>query len=624
MAMASSALARQRARRLEFWLAISSSASRRGLMLKRLPAALVLAVAAASGAEAQVTHAFTNARIIPISGPVIEKGTLVVRDGKIVSVGSGGAPAGAETHDLAGKTLMPGLVDTHSHIASPAGADSSAPIQPDVRVLDSVNVQSSGIRRAQAGGITTVNIMPGSGHLLSGQTLYLKLRRHDHRRLDDRARRRPYRGRVEDGQRHKLHPHARRAVPRHARQVGVARARAVRQGAGVPEPSFARPATMRARCRRAISGMEALVEVLDGTRTVHFHTHRHDDIVTVLRLAQEFGFKPVLQHVSEGWKVADEIARAGVPASIIMIDAPGGKLETVDVAFKTGGVLEKAGVNVGFHTDDYITDSRLFLRSAGVAVRAGMSARQGALRHDDGRRADAGARQPHRHARGRQGRGLHRPFGRSAERVHARGADVGRRGRKCSTEPTPPTARSRQAATACCATRRCTSMVKERISDACSAECRACRCSLGVGGCRVLGAVLRAGLARRSLGVGGCLVLAAAPAFAQVAVRGETVYTMAGAPIKDGIVLVGKDGKIERVGPASGVNVPSGYRTLQREGGDAGAGRRALGRRARRVSESAARPDAARHLRGRSSRNCAPPTPTTRARHWWSGFASTV
>ena len=146
-------------------------------MLRVTLTALAITVVACSGAEAQATHAFTNARIVPISGPVIEKGTLVVRDGKIVSVGSGGAPAGAETHDLAGKTVMPGLVDTHSHIASPSGGDASAPIQPDVRVLDSVNVQSSGIRRAQAGGITTANIMPGSGHLLSGQTLYLKMRK---------------------------------------------------------------------------------------------------------------------------------------------------------------------------------------------------------------------------------------------------------------------------------------------------------------------------------------------------------------------------------------------------------------------------------------------------------------
>jgi len=120
-------------------------------------------------------------------------------------------------------------------------------------------------------------------------------------------------------------------------------------------------------------GMEALSEVLDGTRTVHFHTHRHDDILTALRLGKEFGFTPVLQHVSEGWKVADEIAAAGAPASVIVIDAPGGKLEAVDMSFTTAGVLRKAGALTGFHTDDYVTDSRFFLRSAGLAVRAGMS-----------------------------------------------------------------------------------------------------------------------------------------------------------------------------------------------------------------------------------------------------------
>jgi imidazolonepropionase-like amidohydrolase len=119
--------------------------------------------------------------------------------------------------------------------------------------------------------------------------------------------------------------------------------------------------------------MEALVEVLDGRRTIHFHTHRHDDIMSVLRLKKEFGFKVVLQHVSEAWKVADEIAAAGVPSSIIFIDSPGGKLETMDISFINGAALEKVGALVGFHTDDYITDSRLFLRSAGLAVRAGMS-----------------------------------------------------------------------------------------------------------------------------------------------------------------------------------------------------------------------------------------------------------
>jgi imidazolonepropionase-like amidohydrolase len=112
---------------------------------------------------------------------------------------------------------------------------------------------------------------------------------------------------------------------------------------------------------------------------VHHHTHRADDIMTVLRLQKEFGFRVVLHHVSEAWKVADEIAAAKVPCSVIVIDSPGGKLEAAEMSWGTGGVLEKAGVKVAFHTDDWITDSRLFLRSAALAVRAGMT-RAGALR----------------------------------------------------------------------------------------------------------------------------------------------------------------------------------------------------------------------------------------------------
>ena len=124
--------------------------------------------------------------------------------------------------------------------------------------------------------------------------------------------------------------------------------------------------------------MEPLVEVLNGKRIVHFHTHKYNDILTVIRLSKEFGFKPVLHHLSEGWMVAEEIAKAGLYCSIITIDAPGGKLEATNLSFKTGVVLEKAGVQVGFHTDDGITDSRLFLRSAALNVREGMS-RQKAL-----------------------------------------------------------------------------------------------------------------------------------------------------------------------------------------------------------------------------------------------------
>jgi imidazolonepropionase-like amidohydrolase len=125
-------------------------------------------------------------------------------------------------------------------------------------------------------------------------------------------------------------------------------------------------------------GMDALVEVLQGKRIVHFHTHKMNDILTAIRLSKEFGFRVVLHHVSEAWKVADEIAKANVPCSIINIDAPGGKLEAMNFSLRNGAELEKAGVLVGFHTDDGITDSRYLLRSAALSIREGMS-RQKAL-----------------------------------------------------------------------------------------------------------------------------------------------------------------------------------------------------------------------------------------------------
>src|SRR5690606_30010412 len=125
--------------------------------------------------------------------------------------------------------------------------------------------------------------------------------------------------------------------------------------------------------------LEALAEALSGKRIVHHHTHRHDDILTVLRIADEFGLRVVLHHVSDAWKVADEIAAADVPCSLILIDSPGGKLETMDIDHRNGRVLEEHGVKVAFHTDDGITDSRYFMRMAAFAARAGMS-REGALR----------------------------------------------------------------------------------------------------------------------------------------------------------------------------------------------------------------------------------------------------
>jgi imidazolonepropionase-like amidohydrolase len=332
---------------------------------------LVLSAAAAHAQERP--QAYVGAQILPVSGPPIANGVLVVHRGKIVAVGAVGStriPADAERHDAAGRVLIPGLVDTHSHIGGGSGADSSSPIQPAVRILDAINPLDTGIQKAQAGGVTTVNVMPGSGHLLSGQTLYLKLR--DGRTVDDIALR-DAAGNYLGGMKMANGTNSRRDPP-----FPGSRAKA----AALVREQFVKALAYRDKVRRAAGdreklpdrdlNLEALVEVLDGKRVVHHHTHRNDDILTVLRLAKEFNFRVVLHHVTEGYKVAKEIAAAKAPCSLTGIETPGGKLETMDVSLAAAAELDRAGALVGFNTDDGITDSRLFLRAAALAVRGGL------------------------------------------------------------------------------------------------------------------------------------------------------------------------------------------------------------------------------------------------------------
>ncbi|MDX6695738.1 MAG: hypothetical protein QOF02_3341 [Blastocatellia bacterium] len=340
------------------------------LLIGVICALLCAALPASAQEQAQ---AYTGARIITVSGPVIQNGTLVVRRGQIVAVGERAVvniPAGASVHEVNGMVIMPGLIDSHSHIGGGSGGDSSSPIQPDVRLLDSFNARDTSLKRARAGGITTVNVMPGSGHLLSGQTLYLKLRNGE--TIDDLL--------IKDAQGSIM---GGMKMANGTNPIGPPPFPGTRsKSAALMREQLTKAQEYREKVRRAKGdatklpprdlGLEALTEVLDGKRTVHFHTHRADDILTVLRLAREFGFRVVLHHVSEGWKVADEIAKSKAAASVIVVDSPGGKLEAMDASFKTAEALERAGVLVGFHTDDYITDSRLFLREAALAVRAGM------------------------------------------------------------------------------------------------------------------------------------------------------------------------------------------------------------------------------------------------------------
>ena len=371
------------------------------------PLVAILAAAAIVGfgpalqpapARADEAVAFVGATVYPVSSDPIPDGAVLIRDGRILAVGPRDQvelPEDVRVHELGGRVIIPGLVDTHSHIAlsgrplvaaNRGTTEATDPVTPEMRAIDGIWPGDPAIRMAVAGGVTTANIMPGSGNVVSGQTAYLKLRGSSvDEMLIKGAGGRPLPGgmKMANGENPKRSYGSRKKAP----MTRMAIAELERQ-------RFVDALEYRAKQERYLDqiargdetsrpavdlGLAPMLEVLEGRRIVHHHTHRADDIRTVLRIQQEFGHRVVIQHGTEAYKLADELARRGVPVSAIVLDAPGGKHEAIELDYRGPAILERAGVSVALHTDDYITDSRLFLRSGGLAIRGGMS-EAGALR----------------------------------------------------------------------------------------------------------------------------------------------------------------------------------------------------------------------------------------------------
>lgn len=326
--------------------------------------------------------AFVGAQVRPVSSAPIDDGVVIVTGSTITAVGARGSvpiPTSATVYDLTGKVLIPGLVDTHSHIgAGPVELnEQSGPLQAAVSAIDTIDATHPSLKMAQAGGVTTVNVMPGSGNLIGGQTAYLKLR--DAPNVDGLliCANRSGTGGVCGGLKmaNGTNPQGDPSHPRMSRMGEAAQVRAAFQDArkdGAPDEKKKKKSA-ESKVTSRDPGKKALQEVMNGERTVHFHTHRSDDINTAITLGKEFGFVPVLHHVTEGWKQVDAIAAAHVPCSIIVIDSPGGKEEALEIKLETAAILAARGVKIAIHTDDPITDSRLLLRSAALAIRGGLS-----------------------------------------------------------------------------------------------------------------------------------------------------------------------------------------------------------------------------------------------------------
>jgi imidazolonepropionase-like amidohydrolase len=358
---------------------------------------LLLVVLSSSGifaADPAGPVAFTVGRLYPASSPPIDKAILVVEGGKILAVGKQGEvviPRDAAIQDLPDAIIIPGLVDTHSHIgiwsrpsvpANVDGNESSGPVQPALRALDAIHPGDPGIRMAVAGGVTTANIMPGSGNVIGGQTLHVKLRGETieaMRIVDDKT---PGGLKMANGENPKGYGRRGQAPFTRMKIAALQREQFIKareyQEKWLKWENWRKQTAVdfesKTMQRPEIDlSLESLREVLERKRTVHFHCHRADDLMTAVRIAEEFGFDIVLQHGTEGYRIAEELAKKKIPVSLTLVDSPGGKLEAMGVLDENAAILDKAGVLVALNTDDAITESRFFLRTGSIALRGGMS-----------------------------------------------------------------------------------------------------------------------------------------------------------------------------------------------------------------------------------------------------------
>jgi imidazolonepropionase-like amidohydrolase len=334
--------------------------------------------------------AITGGRVVPVEGDPIDGGTVLVVDGRIAAVGGPDLkpPSGADVIDAAGRWVLPGLVDAHTHLGAReegegwAGHDTNeltGPIQAHVRVLDAVNPADEGFRDAIAGGVLTAGITPGSGNPIGGQTVALHCWG---RTVDDMVLRSPAGMKSALGENPKRVLGERRVNPSSRLGTAAAIRTALVDALNYLEKEKDQDHESSERVRQPQSRdlkHEALARVLRREIPWRQHCHRADDIATALRLAQEFGYDLVIDHGTEGYLIADKIAAAGVPVVTGPLITARSKVELRNRTMANPGLLAAAGVTVAIATDHPVVPVHLLIVQAALAVREGLD-RDTALR----------------------------------------------------------------------------------------------------------------------------------------------------------------------------------------------------------------------------------------------------
>lgn len=347
---------------MKFPSALVVKRSRSGLLGLLAILALPLLVQAANPPDAPPVILIENATILTVSHGTIEHGSILIRNGKIAEVGASiKAPKDAQVFDAAGQYVIPGIIDCHSHIAVDGSVnEGSISVSSIVNIADVLNPDDIDIYRDLAGGVTVANVLHGSANSIGGQTVVIKLR------WGQPASKLPFEGAV-PGIKFALGENPKRSnfsipgqTPRYpATRMGVeetirtafAEARDYKKTWDDYDKRVASGDKNAIPPRRDLR-LDPLVEVLEGKRYVHAHCYREDEILMLLRVAKEFGFKVrTFQHVLEGYKVADEIAAAGTGASTFS-DWWAYKVEAYDAIPYNAALMTRRGVIVSINSDD--------------------------------------------------------------------------------------------------------------------------------------------------------------------------------------------------------------------------------------------------------------------------------
>jgi imidazolonepropionase-like amidohydrolase len=306
----------------------------------------------------------------------IERGDLLVRDGRIAAVGAGlVAPAGAAVIDAAGKHVTPGLVDAHSHIAADGGVNEySESVTAEVRILDTLDPTSMAIYRQLAGGLTAANVLHGSANTIGGQSQLIKLRwGGDAPQLVFEGAPPSIKFALGENVKQSNWPSGGRRYP--STRMGVEQvlrdAFAAAREYAQQRREWQASARGRPEPRRDLR-LETLAEVLDGKRFVHIHSYRADEILMFARLAKDLNIRvAAFQHVLEGYKVADALAAIGAGGSTFS-DWWGYKIEVQDAIPHNGELMHRAGVLTTFNSDDEELARRLNTEAAKAVKYGGL------------------------------------------------------------------------------------------------------------------------------------------------------------------------------------------------------------------------------------------------------------